>query len=226
MSRCYKSGMDESSLSRSLHLLMLSAALAACGGGGGSSPAPAPTPSGPDLPTRTQAAGATAQSASTSAQTAAAPAVARQGPTIKDAYAEHFLIGMAGDIPGNYSEVEKAIVTGHFNAVTPENCMKPSPVQPSEDTWRFERPDALVKFCEENKLAIHGHTFVWHAQTAGWFLEEFVNEGTQFVHLDIAGVFLAEKEDKYWRHPGATGAGVRLAVELATLSAGGRADEG
>ena len=114
---------------------------------------------------------ATAQSASTPEQTAAAPAVARQGPTIKDAYAEHFLIGMAGDVPGNYSEVEKALVTGHFNAVTPENCMKPAPVHPSEDTWRFERPDALVKFCEENKLAIHGHTLLWHAQTAGWFFE-------------------------------------------------------
>src|SRR5687768_18513929 len=109
---------------------------------------------------------ATAQSASTPEQTAAAPAVARQGPTIKDAYANHFLIGMAGDIPGNYSEVEKALVTGHFNAVTPENCMKPAPVHPSEDTWRFERPDALVKFCEENKLAVHGHTLLWHAQTA------------------------------------------------------------
>jgi len=58
---CYKSGMDNPLRSRSLRLLMLGAALAACGGGGGSAPAPAP--SGPDLPTRSQAAGATAQSA-------------------------------------------------------------------------------------------------------------------------------------------------------------------
>jgi GH35 family endo-1,4-beta-xylanase len=113
---------------------------------------------------------AKAQSASNAEQTAA-PAVARQGPTIKDAYAKHFLIGMAGDIPGNYSDAEKSLVTGHFNAVTPENCMKPAPMHPSEDIWRFERPDALVKFCEENKLAIHGHTLVWHAQTANWFFD-------------------------------------------------------
>jgi GH35 family endo-1,4-beta-xylanase len=91
------------------------------------------------------------------------------GPTIKEAYKKHFLIGMAGDLPGNYSEAELALTNGHFDVVTPENCMKPGPVHPSEDTWRFERPDALVRWCAENKLAVHGHTLVWHAQTNPWF---------------------------------------------------------
>ncbi|MCH7472404.1 leucyl aminopeptidase [bacterium] len=59
------------------------------------------------------------------------------------------------------------------------------------------------------------------ASTAGWFLHEFIQEGTDFVHLDIAGVFLANKADKYWSQPGATGAGVRIAVRLAQMSAGG-----
>jgi leucyl aminopeptidase len=52
------------------------------------------------------------------------------------------------------------------------------------------------------------------AQTAGWFLHEFIDEGTEYVHLDIAGPFLAEKDDKYWSQPGATGCGVRLGLEL------------
>ena len=91
------------------------------------------------------------------------------GPPIQDVYKNHFLIGMAGDIPGNYSGEELDLVKGHFNVVTPENCMKLGPVHPSEDTWRFERPDALVKWCGENKLAVFGHTLVWHAQTSPWF---------------------------------------------------------
>ena len=91
------------------------------------------------------------------------------GPAIKDVYKNHFLIGMAGDIPGNYSDEELGLVKGHFNVVTPENCMKPGPVHPAEDKWSFERPDALVKWCGENKLAVHGHTLVWHAQTNPWF---------------------------------------------------------
>jgi GH35 family endo-1,4-beta-xylanase len=91
------------------------------------------------------------------------------GPIIKDVYKSHFLIGMAGDIPGNYSVEELALVRGHFNVVTPENCMKPGPVHPAEDRWNFERPDALVKWCGENQLAVFGHTLVWHAQTNPWF---------------------------------------------------------
>ena len=79
------------------------------------------------------------------------PPVKQDGPAIKDVYKKHFLIGMAGDLPGNYSKEELALVTGNFNIVTPENCMKPGPVHPSEDTWNFERPDALVKWCTDNK---------------------------------------------------------------------------
>jgi GH35 family endo-1,4-beta-xylanase len=91
--------------------------------------------------------------------------------TLKDVYKKHFLIGMAGDLPGNYSDVELALVKAHFNVVTPENCLKPGPVHPAEDTWRFDRPDALVKWCAENGLAVHGHTLVWHAQTGNWFFQ-------------------------------------------------------
>jgi endo-1,4-beta-xylanase len=114
---------------------------------------------------------AAAQFSSPATRPASAPAVDQHGPTIKDAYAKCFLIGMAGDLPGNYSEAELALVRENFNVVTPENCMKPAPVHPTQDTWRFERPDALVKWCEENHIALHAHTLVWHAQTNNWFFE-------------------------------------------------------
>ena len=77
---------------------------------------------------------------------AAAPE-ADHGPVIKHVYQKHFLIGTAGDFPGNYSDAERALAKAHFNVLTPENCMKPALVHPREDNWRFERPDALVKFC-------------------------------------------------------------------------------
>jgi GH35 family endo-1,4-beta-xylanase len=100
-----------------------------------------------------------------------APAVDQSGPVIKDVYRKHFLIGTAGDFPGNYSDVERALAKTHFNVLTPENCMKPALVHPQEDTWQFERADALVNFAQENGLAIHGHTLVWHAQTNNWFFQ-------------------------------------------------------
>jgi GH35 family endo-1,4-beta-xylanase len=100
---------------------------------------------------------------------ATVPAAGQNGPVIKDVYRKHFLIGTAGDFPGNYSDAERALAKAHFNVLTPENCMKPAPIHPQEDTWRFERADALVKFAEENGLTVFGHTLVWHAQTNDWF---------------------------------------------------------
>ena len=101
-----------------------------------------------------------------------APAMAPNGPSIKDAYKDHFLIGMAGDIPRNYADQELGLVKDNFNVVTPENCMKPANIHPRADTWRFERSDALVKWCADNQLAVHGHTLVWHAQTNDWFFRD------------------------------------------------------
>jgi GH35 family endo-1,4-beta-xylanase len=92
--------------------------------------------------------------------------------TLKEAYKKKFLIGTAGDLPGNYSEEERTLVKDNFAIVTPENCMKPGPVHPAKDTWRFERPDALVKWCADNGIAVHGHTLVWHAQTNDWFFRD------------------------------------------------------
>jgi GH35 family endo-1,4-beta-xylanase len=76
---------------------------------------------------------------------------------------------MAGDVPARYSEQELQIAAEHFNAVTPENCMKPERVHPEEDQWQFERTDGLVEWAVQNKMSIHGHTLVWHAQTRDWF---------------------------------------------------------
>jgi GH35 family endo-1,4-beta-xylanase len=101
-----------------------------------------------------------------------APAVNQHGPTIKDTYRNHFLIGTAGDLPGNYSDIEKGLVKQNFDILTPENCMKPGPVHPGETTWNFERTDALVKWCADNNIAIHGHTLVWHSQTNNWFFRD------------------------------------------------------
>ncbi|HEX4797558.1 MAG TPA: endo-1,4-beta-xylanase [Humisphaera sp.] len=111
------------------------------------------------------------QTASPATAPTTAPAVDQHGPTIKQTYSKYFLIGMAGDIPGNFSEQEMALIKDNFGVVTPENCMKPGPIHPEENTWSFERPDALVKWCADNGLVVHGHTLVWHAQTNNWFFQ-------------------------------------------------------
>lgn len=106
------------------------------------------------------------------APTAMPPVADQHGPTIKDACKDFFLLGTAGDLPGNYSDEELDLVTENFGIVTPENCMKPERVHPTEARWRFERPDALVEWCEDNGIGVHGHTLVWHSQTNDWFFRD------------------------------------------------------
>jgi endo-1,4-beta-xylanase len=113
---------------------------------------------------------------STTAEPGEAKPAAAQVPLVpdaglKDAYAGKFLIGCAGDIPGRYTEAELANIKANYNIVTPENSMKPQPTHPSEDTYSFATPDALVKWCQENSIKVWGHTLLWHAQTGRWFFE-------------------------------------------------------
>src|SRR5437763_3587596 len=83
---------------------------------------------------------------------------------------------MAGHNTANYSDGGLGIIKENFGLGTPDKWLKPAPVHPEEATWRFERPDALVKWCAENKIAVHGHTLVWHAQTGNWFFADGDNE--------------------------------------------------
>jgi endo-1,4-beta-xylanase len=91
--------------------------------------------------------------------------------TLKQAYAGKFLIGTANDL-SSISEVEAANIKAQYDIVTPENCMKPQPIHPSEDTYNFKTPDAMVDWCQKNGLKVWGHTLAWHSQVGPWFFQE------------------------------------------------------
>lgn len=97
--------------------------------------------------------------------------------TLKEAYAKKYLMGTASDIKG-LSEAELANVKAQYDIVTPENCMKPQPIHPSENKYNFETTDAMVDWCEKNGLKVWGHTLGWHSQTAPWFFQA-VNPETE-----------------------------------------------
>ena len=89
---------------------------------------------------------------------------------LKDAFAGKFLVGCAGDVPGGYSPAELANIKANYNIITPENCMKPQ-IHPSENQYSWERPDALVSWCQENNIKVWAHNLCWHAQTPNWFFQ-------------------------------------------------------
>ncbi|MEN3011360.1 MAG: endo-1,4-beta-xylanase [Dictyoglomus thermophilum] len=90
-------------------------------------------------------------------------------PSLYSFYKDYFSIGTAIPYSVLTNSTEAEMVVKHFNSITPENEMKPDAIQPREGEFTFTKADAYVKFAEENKLQIRGHTLVWHQQTPAWF---------------------------------------------------------
>jgi len=99
--------------------------------------------------------------------------------SLKEAFAGKFLIGCADDLTSN-NDAYQASIKAQYDIVTPENCMKPESVHPSENTYNFKTTDAMVDWCEKNGLKVWGHTLGWHSQTPNWFFQA-VNPKTEEV---------------------------------------------
>lgn len=105
--------------------------------------------------------------------------------TLKDAYKDHFLMGVAinrtiamgaavraDNVNRSLEQVRKdtAVVLRQYNQITAENDMKWQLIHPREgaDGYDFGPADAFVNFGLSNNLYLVGHTLVWHSQTPNW----------------------------------------------------------
>jgi endo-1,4-beta-xylanase len=77
------------------------------------------------------------------------------------------------------------LLTAQFSSVTPENCLKPDPVQIAEGKFNFTRADAFVDFARSNGLQVVGHCLVWAKddRTPPWFFREGTNTAGRDVLL-------------------------------------------
>lgn len=95
-------------------------------------------------------------------------------PSLRDAYAQDFLIGVALNTAmvtgGNPRAAE--IVAREFSALTAENDMKWEVLNPEPGRYQFRPADAYVEFGEKNRMAVIGHTLVWHSQTPRWVFQD------------------------------------------------------
>jgi endo-1,4-beta-xylanase len=98
------------------------------------------------------------------------PSCAQEKPTLKTAFKDDFLIGVALNeaqfCESNSSEA--AIVKTHFNSISPENVLKWKNIHPQPGQYDFTLADRYVEFGETNKMFILGHNLIWHEQTPPW----------------------------------------------------------
>lgn len=99
---------------------------------------------------------------------------AERAPSLKRAYADDFLLGVAvnDDIVSGRDAASQSLVRQHFNAITAENVMKVEVINPAPGVYDFSAADAFVAFGRQQRMFVIGHTLVWHNQTPDWFFRD------------------------------------------------------
>lgn len=108
--------------------------------------------------------------------------------TLKTAYEPYFKIGAAISRWNLHTAAHRKLLLEQFNSFTSENDMKPmyfldmekNKAEPEKynlaPALTFENAIPYLEFAKENKIAMRGHTLVWHNQTPKWFFCENYNE--------------------------------------------------
>ncbi len=88
--------------------------------------------------------------------------------SLYEAYANDFLFGNAIS-PSQIANADFAnMVKLHYNVITAENAMKPGELSKAAGTYNYTDADKLVNWAIGNGIAVHGHTLIWHSQSADW----------------------------------------------------------
>ncbi|WP_432534768.1 endo-1,4-beta-xylanase [Kineococcus arenarius] len=102
--------------------------------------------------------------------------------TLRDAAPKGFFIGTAVAGGGHHAEQPYADpfaydveyrdrMAREFNSLSAENQMKWEYIHPTRDYYNFYPADAIVRYAQENRQVVRGHTLLWHSQNPAW-LEE------------------------------------------------------
>lgn len=92
-----------------------------------------------------------------------------------EAYEDYFVIGTIYT-HDNLEGMDKDLLLTQFNAITPENIMKPEYMQPTQGSFHYDDSDKMMDFAVENDLFVAGHVLAWHQQTGGWLGQNISKE--------------------------------------------------
>lgn len=97
---------------------------------------------------------------------------AAEQPTLRQAAPDDLLVGTAIMSHALDQPQHAELIGEQFNAITPENEMKPIELHPEKGRFTFERADKIVDFAREHDMEVIGHTLVWHAQSPRFLYED------------------------------------------------------
>lgn len=149
-------------------------------------------------------------------------------PKLKEAYQDHFQVGVAINRPIamandsradnvnrtlNQVQQDTAVVLEQFNQISPENDLKWQLIhpRPGPDGYEFGPADAYVEFGVKHKMTVVGHTLVWHGQTPTWVFQGTnpppVAASTMSARATnlVAGTNVASSARRFNRGPGGVG---------------------
>jgi len=105
--------------------------------------------------------------------------------TLKDAFSGDFKIGCAinSAIADGRDSIGTALLLANFNAISPENDLKPEVLHPTPDRWNWRAADRYATFGRNNNMFVLGHTLIWHNQTPAHFFNH--TDGTPKNHEEM-----------------------------------------
>lgn len=134
---------------------------------------------------------------------------------LKDLFADYFKIGTAATASEITPQNAKNMVLHHFNSLTPGNELKPDALldqAASQSEGNNVNPKVrlspaaktILKFCNDTKIPMRGHVFVWHSQTPDWFFNENFADNGRTVSREV----MSQRMENY----------IKNVVELVTTS--------
>jgi len=101
---------------------------------------------------------------------AATSAASGEAPALKDLAPKTMRIGVALNEKQSDGKdtAALAILTRHFNQVSPENLLKWEAVHPEATRYDFGPADRYVELGRSHGMFVVGHVLLWHQQTPAW----------------------------------------------------------
>ncbi|WP_354699277.1 Endo-1,4-beta-xylanase Z [Paraconexibacter sp. AEG42_29] len=95
------------------------------------------------------------------------------GPTLRaSGKANDILIGTAVDDGALRNEPGyRTDLAAQFSVITPENAMKWDALEPERGKLQWAAADRAVDFASDRRIAVRGHTLVWHSQVPAWIAD-------------------------------------------------------